>query len=181
MNEALNPEELAAEGKVAYQNKKYTEAAQVFQAAQNAYMAKGDTIQAGEMANNRSVALLQGGDAQAALLAVEGTDIIFASAGDRRRQAMALGNRAAALGKLGRTGEAIADYEQAADLFQQIGEHDLRSSVLKSISNLQLLTGRPLESIGMAQAGLSEIEKPNLVQRLLKKFIQIPLRWLLRS
>jgi hypothetical protein len=133
------------------------------------------------MANNRSVALLQAGDAPAALQAVEGTDITFARAGDQRRQAMALGNRAAALETLGRSGEAIAVYEQAADLFLQIGEHDLRSSVLKSISNLQLLGGRPLESIGMAQAGLSEIEKPNIVQRFLKKFIQIPLRWLLRS
>ena len=54
-------------------------------------------LQAAENLNNCSVAFLQAGKAEAAYQAVADTPQFSKNAGDIRRQAMALGNRAAAL------------------------------------------------------------------------------------
>ncbi len=180
-DETLTPEQLASEGKTAYQQDNLEAAARAFQAAAEGYRLAGDALNTAEMSNNLSVVLLIGKDAQAALQAVEGTDAVFAAAGDKRRQAMALGNRAAALEKLNRLDEALSAYEQAADLFKEIGEHGLRAPVLKSISTIKLRTGKQLESVAAWQAGLNEEEQPNIAKRLLKKLIQIPNKLIFRS
>lgn len=181
INETLTPDQLANEGKTAYQKGNLDEAAHAFQAAAEGYRQTGDTFNAAEMANNLSVVLLMGNDAQAALESVEGTDAVFAGAGDKRRQAMSLGNRAAALEKLNRLEEALASYEQAAELFKEVGEHNLRAPVLKSISTLKLRTGKQYESIAAWQAGLNEHEHPNIAQRFLKWMMRIQTRLLFKS
>jgi len=181
MSETANPDQLSLEAKSAYQKGDFLKSAEVFQAAADGYQSAGDRLNSAEMANNRSVALLQGGKTEAALQAVEGTVEIFASLGDKRRQAMALGNRAAALNKLNRVDEAISDYEQAADLFKQVGEHDLRAPVLQAISVLQLRKGRQIESLVSMNAGLHEFEQPKPIQRLLKRLLDLPLKIFFRS
>ncbi len=181
MSQPINPDQLSLEGKSAYQRGDFLKSAEAFQAAVDGYQLVGDTLNAAEMANNRSVALLQGGKTEAALQAVEGTVEIFANSGDKRRQAMALGNRAAALNKLNRVDEAISDYEQAADLFKQVGEHDLRAPVLQALSVLQLRKGRQLESLASMNAGLNEFEQPKPRQRLLKRLLDLPMKIFFKS
>ncbi len=175
------PEQLSVEGKSVYQKGDFLKAAEIFLAAAEGYQIAGDTVSSAEMANNRSVALLQGGQAEAALQAVQGTIEVFASTGDKRRQAMAFGNRAAALNKLNRVDEAISDYSQAADLFKQVGEHDLRAPVLQALSVLQLRSGRQLESLASMNAGLNEYEQPKPRQRLLKKLLDLPSKIFFKS
>jgi tetratricopeptide (TPR) repeat protein len=176
-----NPDQISAEAKSAYQQEDYQKAAELFQTAADGFFLAGDTLSAAEMANNRSVALLQGGEAASALQAVEGTIQTFADAGDKRRQAMALGNRAAALNKLNRVEEAISDYQQAADIFKEIGEHDLRAPVLQALSVLQLRSGSQLESLASMTAGLNEYEQPKPIQRLLKRLLDIPSKIFFKS
>jgi tetratricopeptide (TPR) repeat protein len=178
MNETLSPHQLASEGKTSYQKGDYLGAANAFEAAALGYTAAGDTLNAAEMANNRSVALLQAGDPEGALQAVEGTDIIFYSYGDGRRQGMALANHAAALEALGKLDEGINDYEAAADIFKQIGEHQLRAPLMQSLATLQLRTGRHLQGLATMESGLEEAEKPSTSQSLLKRLLRFPLRWL---
>lgn len=174
-------DQISAEGKSAYQQGDYRKAAELFQIAADGFSVAGDPLTAAEMANNRSVALLQGGEAAIALQAVEGTIQIFANAGDKRRQAMALGNQAAALNKLNRVDEAISDYQQAADIFKEIGEHDLRAPVLQALSVLQLRSGSQLQSLASMTAGLNEYEQPKPRQRFLKRLLNIPLKIFLKS
>jgi tetratricopeptide (TPR) repeat protein len=181
MTTTSNPEELANEGKNIYQKGEFLKAAEIFLEACEGYQTAGNTLPAAEMANNRSVALLQGGQPEAALQAVQGTIEIFASLGDKRRQAMAFGNRAAALNKLNRVDEAIADYSQAAELFKQVGEHDLRAPVLQALSVLQLRSGRQLESLASMNAGLNEYDQPKPRQRLLRKLLDIPSKIFFKS
>src|SRR5512140_1642332 len=101
----IEPAELAERGKRAFADKKFEEAAEYFkQAAEGFTQGRAGTL-AAEMKNNLSVALLQAGSAQEALDAVLGTDEIFAGANDIKRQAMALGNQAAALEALKRNNE----------------------------------------------------------------------------
>jgi tetratricopeptide (TPR) repeat protein len=116
---------------------------------------------AAEMENNRSVALLQAGKAEEALEAVKGTEMIFKQAGDELKQAMAIGNRAAALDALNQLEEAETAYHQSATLLKSIGETELHAHVMKSLSALQIRKGKKLEGIVNMQAGLEGIENPN--------------------
>lgn len=180
MNETLSPEQLTAEGQAAYKKGDYIAAAKAFKAASEGYKSSGDKLSAAEMANNHSVALLQAGDARRSLEAVLGTDEIFAKAGDIRRQAMALGNQAAALEALDRIDEAIDAYERSAELLTQIGETETRVSVMQSLSALQLRRGRQLEALATMQAGLSGVKHPTPKQRMLKKLLQLPFKFMNR-
>ncbi len=175
---ALTPEQLEDEGKTAYGEGDYRQAADSFLAAEEGYRLKGDEVKAAEMANNRSVALIQAGEDQEALKAVKDTVAIFEQAGDTLHQAMALGNRASAYEALGQLDLAIGDYEQAEEIFRQLGENDLRLDVSKSLSALQMRKGKTLEALGTMQAGVAEIERPTLKQRILKKLLGLPARLL---
>ncbi len=101
---------LTNEGKQAFQSGQYETAVTAFEAAAQGYAELNDEPNAAETKNNLSVALLKLGRAQAALDAAAGTDQVFAGIGDARRQAMALGNQAAALEDLQRWDDAVATY-----------------------------------------------------------------------
>ena len=174
--EVRTPAQLAEEARGIYQAGEYTSAGQLYQAAAQAYQAVNEALLAAEMANNSSVAWLQAGEANQALQAVGGTPDIFGAAGDVRRQAMALGNQAAALEALRRRDEAMALYQQSADLLQQAGEGELRAYVMQAISKLQFRAGRHFEALASMQAGMEGIRHPTLKQRVLKRLLRLPLR-----
>ena len=129
---------------------------------------------AAEMANNRSVTLMQSGLAAEALEAVGNSADIFQQAGDQKQQALALGNQAAALADLGQKEQAETTYWESAKILAEIGEQDLRASVLQSISRLQMRNGRYLEAVASMESGLEQVEKPSLSQRFLKKLLKVP-------
>lgn len=174
MTETLSPQQLTREGQTAYQRGDYAAAAQAFQAASQSYKTAGDTRNAAEADNNASVAFLQAGQPQAALQVVEGTPAIFAAASDFHRQALALGNYAAALEAAGRLDEAVDAYQQSAGLLKQTGDDTLRLSVMQSLSTLQLRTGRQLQALATMQAGLDDVKRPSPKQRMLKKLLRVP-------
>jgi tetratricopeptide (TPR) repeat protein len=175
MNEILLPKNIEKEAKAAYKSGDYAAAAHSFEAARQGYLSTNNFVMAAEMANNRSVALLQAGDIEGALAAVEGTELVFIEAGDRKRQALALGNQAAALEALNRLEEAEQIYWKSAEILKEIGEKDLRISVMQSISALQLRTGRQLQAVASMHAGVDDIDKPSLKQRILKRLLGIPM------
>jgi hypothetical protein len=112
---------------------------------------------------------------------VLGTDEIFAAAGDARRQALAIGNQAAALEGIGRSEEALEAYSRSADLLASLGETELRANVMQSASALQLRMGRQLEALASMQAGLSGLKHPTPKQRLVRRLLGLPFRWLDRN
>ncbi len=168
-------------GDRAYEREDYEAAAQAYGLAAQSLREAGEPLSAAEIENNRSVALLQAGDPQAALEAVEGTADLFAQAGDRRRQALALGNQAAALQALKRYEEAEHAYRLSAGLLAELGENELRASVMRAISELQLRTGRQLEAVASMHSGLEGIERPGVKQRLVKRLLEMPFKFLSRS
>jgi tetratricopeptide (TPR) repeat protein len=181
LTEALTPEELAATGRDAFERGEFAAAANAFQAAADGYSLAEDPLNAAEMKNNCSVARLQGGDAPGALAAVRGTAEVFAEEEAMREQALALGNEAAALQALGKPEEAETLYRQSADLLAETGEDELRASVLRSISELQLKQGRHLEAVASMHAGLEGLEKPKPRQRLVRKLLEMPFKFLNRG
>ena len=176
MEQVLTPQQLDREGKAAYQKKDWIAAQRAFQAAEGAFIAAGDLLMAAEMTNNRSVVLLKAGDAQTALDVLNGIADRYAASGDLRRQGMTLGNQGAALEALGRLDEALAVYEESAELLKKAGEFDLRSHVQQSISMIQFRTGKQLQALASMQAGMDAIPKPSPRQRFLKKLLHIPMK-----
>ena len=125
------------------------------------------------MKNNESVAWLQGGKAQEALQAAEGTEQIFADAGDSKRQGVAVANRAAALEGMKKWQEALTEYDRAASIFEKSGEGDMHSVVRKASANIHLKFGR-LESSQMdVYDSLRLVEKPSFTQRIMKFLMRV--------
>ena len=140
--DSLDPVSLAEQGKDEYAKGNHAAAANLFLQSAQAYKNAQDELNAAEMMNNQSVALLQAGKAKEALEATDGTEEIFEKAGDVKRQGIAVGNRAAALEGLKKVDDALAEYERAADLLEKAGEGDMHSVVRKAAANLNLKRGR---------------------------------------
>ena len=166
------PAQLEAQGKRAFADKKFDEAAALFREAADGYTQGNLGLMAAEMMNNVSVALLQAGKPQESLDVVMGTEKIFEEAKDIKRQAMALGNTAAALEGLNRYDEAIQAYELSADLFGQVNEGDLRAMVMKSAAAIKLKTGKIAESAFKMMGSLDVKETPGFFERILRFFLR---------
>lgn len=166
------PTQLEAQGKRVFADKKFDEAADLFRQAADGYTQGNVGLMAAEMMNNVSVALLQAGKPQESLDAVMGTEKIFEEAKDIKRQAMALGNTAAALEGLNRYDEAIQAYELSADLFGQVDEGDLRAMVMKSAAAIKLKTGKITESAFKMMGSLDVKKTPGFFERILRFFLR---------
>lgn len=172
MTTELDPSTLAEKGKASFAAKKYVEAAEYFRQAAHIYAEGNAPALAAEMQNNLSVALLQSGKPQEALDAALHTDEYFSSIKDITKQAMALGNQAAALEALNRIDEAIQKYELSADLFGQAGEGDLHAMVMKSAAALKLKTGKVTDSAFKMMGALEAKDNPSIFERILKFFMR---------
>jgi|SRR5258706_447736 len=162
------PAQLADQGKRAFENKKFEEAVELFKQAADGFTAGRAGLMAAEMKNNMSVALFQAGKPQEAFDAVLGVDEVFAGANDLKRQAMSLGNQAAALEALKRPEEAIEKYERAAELFRDVGEGDMRALVMQSAAAIKLKTGKITDSAFKMMGALEAKDKPSLFERVLR-------------
>ena len=170
-----NPLTLAEQGKQEYEQGAYLAAADLFLKAAQTYASAKDELNAAEMKNNQSVALLQAGKAKDALQATDGTEEIFQRAGDIKRQGVAVSNRAAALEGMRKWKEALDEYDRAASLFEQIGEGDMHSIVRKAAANINLKRGRIVDSQMDVYDSLRLVEKPTLTQRFMKFLMRIGL------
>ena len=169
----MNANTLAEQGKQEYGKGAYGNAADLFAQAAQAYSNLQDELSAAEMKNNQSVALLKAGKAEAALQATDGTEEIFQKAGDRKRQGVAIANRAAALEGLKKLNEAVTEYNRAADIFEEVGEGDMHSVVRKATAEIFLKRGY----IGNTQMDVFDslrlVEKPTFSQRILKFLMRL--------
>ncbi len=163
----------AEDGKKAFRSSKYESAAETFAEAARAYAEANDPVNAAEMKNNLSVALLKLGRHQESYEAARGTDEVFGNIGDRKRQGMAIGNEAAALEGLGRLEEALAGYERSAQILGEAGARDLKALVLQGAAGIRLRQGKVTES-GIRMIGaLESKEHPSIFERLLRFLLRV--------
>ena len=175
MTIGLAPRDKADRAAGYYQAGDYPAAIRAFADAASAYLEIGDPVMSAEMKNNQSVAFLRDRQPQAALDAARGTELVFAGAGDSRRQGMALANQASALDALKLSGEAIGYYIQAGDALEKAGEVEYRLEVMQLLSSLYLRRFKFLDAILALQSGLAAIKNPSLRQRVMKKLLFIRL------
>ena len=168
---------LQTDAQNAYQAGDFRLAAENYAQAADILRQKGDLLTAAELNNNQSVALLRAGDAKAAWKACDGTDLVFGQAGDTHRQALALGNQAAALEGTKNWKEAIAKYEQSAMLFEKAGDKELLSLTLQSLSALQLKHHQQFDAMASMQGSLAAkpklTAKDNILRRLIRLVFQL--------
>ena len=176
MTENTNPTTLADDGKKEYGKGNFKAAADLFGQAAQAYASTGDELNAAEMKNNESVAFLQAGNAKEAFQATDGTEAVFEKAGDLKRQGIAISNRAAALEGMKKWKEALAEYDRAATIFEQIGEGDMHSMVRKAAANINLKRLRVNDTQMDVFDSLRLVEKPTLTQRFMKFLMRIGIR-----
>jgi len=154
-----------------YNRKHFDEAIQGFQTCLEYFEGINDELGIAEARNNLSVTHLGMKLAQQALDEVIGTDEIFAKHGDRKRQGMAMANTAAAMEALGRREEALTLYEQVLDIFKEIGEKEMRASILRRVSDLQLKTKRGYQALASIEAAYDQKDKPPIKDSIFKKVI----------
>jgi tetratricopeptide (TPR) repeat protein len=166
-------EKLNRAAQTAFEHKNYPEAVRLYhQALETINPAEMPAAHA-EARNNLSVALLKGGNAQAALDQASGTEHVFAEIRDPQRQAIALGNIAAAMVELQRLDEALQKYQLSADLFKQTGNDEMRSYVLREISVLQMKRGKQVDSLFAMDAALASKKKLNWRESIIKSLMRI--------
>ncbi|MCC6148121.1 MAG: tetratricopeptide repeat protein [Anaerolineaceae bacterium] len=165
-------------GQTSFRNGNFAAAAQSFQEAARLYSESGDALMAAEVANNCSVAFLKNGDPQQALDLAQGTDEIFAGAGDTYRQGLSFGNQAAAWETLGRYEEALICYQRSSELLKNHPDHDTRAAVLQNLSALQMRMGKQMEAMATMDTALDNKSRLSLKERFLKKLLRIPFRML---
>lgn len=129
-----DPQAIAARATQSYEQGNFEQAASLFAEAALAFEQAQNLLDAAEMRNNQSVALLKHGDAQAAFDVLQGVGDVFVKENDVFRQAFFIGNEAAALDALGRLDEAEARYRASARLLDEVAEYQLRSSITKSLA-----------------------------------------------
>jgi len=157
-----------------YVARKFQQASDTYSQAADNYLTNGQEVRAAEMRNNQCVALLQAKHPGDALTAVKGTALIFETAGDKLKQAMAYANEATALKDLGKKPEAIVIFTQAAGLFRQLNENEMYLEVMQSISALKFKSRNMIGALFSMQEGLRQVEKPTFKQKLLLKLLKIP-------
>jgi tetratricopeptide (TPR) repeat protein len=155
----------------AYKKKNFKAARDYFRECISLLDDQMDDLDAAEMRNNLSVVLLELKKPEESLNILQETDLIFAKAGDIKRQAMALGNIASAQQALGKLPEALANFEQSAELFKEINEKEMRAITLKKISDLQLKTGKQFQALASLEASYDQNEKKTVKERILKGFV----------
>jgi len=141
-----------------YSKKHYQQAIDGFTLCLQGFQEKGDELSVAEMKNNLCVIHVQLKNGTEAYSFVQDTDKVFAAHGDVRKQAMALSNTASALELLHRNDEALELYQRALDLFKEVGEKDMRTSVLRRVADLQLKTKRELQAMASLEAAYSQKE-----------------------
>lgn len=145
-----------------FEKNRYLQALEGFQSCLKSYEELGDVLSIAEMRNNICVAYVKLKNGPDALAAVQDTDQVFLDHGDRKRQAMALANQATALELMERNDEALEKYQLSLDIFKEIGEKEMRTSVLRRMADLQLRTKRHLQAIASMEAAYDQGENPSV-------------------
>lgn len=173
-DQQLLPEDKSKKGMEAYKAEDISSAIAFFSEAVTEYKQRGNTLAAAEAQNNLSICYQRTKDYPQALAVIEGTDELFANGGDKYRQALALGNQAAALEGLGKLEEAIIKYEQCSALLKETGKLEERGIVLTALSTLHMKMGHQLDAIATMQVAIMNEKKPSLKNRILQKLLKIP-------
>lgn len=163
-----NAQQLQEQGVKLFQQRDYEAAARIFQEAQAAYEADGDTLLAAEMAVNTGLVHRSLGENQPALDLMQSALVTFQQANDELRVAKVLGNMGGVYAALGDKEQAYNSYRQAADLFKEHGENKLYGETLIAMGDLQMRDGKVMSGAATYEAGLDNLDNLSASQKMIK-------------
>lgn len=159
-----------------FKQKKYVEAARLFETIANAFQELSEVCKSAEMKNNASVAYLMAGDPKKSYDLSKDTHLTFEDTQDWKNFGLALGNQASALESLGKKDLALEYYQIAADKLKLAGEKESRAYVLKRLSALQIQKGDQLDALGSMTVALQNLPKLSRREKILKKLTDLVMK-----
>jgi tetratricopeptide (TPR) repeat protein len=159
-----------------FKQKKYVDAARLFEKLASAYQDLKEVCKSAEMMNNASVAYLMAGDPQKSYELSKDTHLTFEETKDWKNYGLAMGNQASALENLGKKDLALEYYQIAADKLKLAGEKESRAFVLKRISALQIQKGDQLDALGSMTAALHNLPELSRREKILKKLTDLVMK-----
>jgi tetratricopeptide (TPR) repeat protein len=163
--------EVKDEGMKLYQAGRYEEAAAKFAEAQQLFAQAGDQKEIAECANNRGVCWRQAAKWDEATAAFEEARPLFQALNDREGEGQVVGNLAVLVESQGDKQHAAELYHEAIDLFTQAGAKDLAKHTYTALSKLKLKERDVVGAMTAFDAGLEQLDKPNLIERMARKII----------
>ncbi len=167
----MDAKQIKDEGLKLYREGRYEDAAAKFAEAQPAFMAEGNAKEAAECANNRGVCWRQAAKFDEATAAFEEARAAFQGSNDLMGEAQVLGNLAALADSRDDGKQALDLYQQAVEIFEKLNAQDYVKDTYTAISKLKLKQRDFMGAIASFDAGLEQLDNPNLVERMARKIL----------
>jgi tetratricopeptide (TPR) repeat protein len=159
------------EGLKLYRAGRYEEAAAQFAEAQALFASDGNQKETAECANNRGVCWRQAAKWEQATTAFEEARPLFQALPDPVGEGQVVGNLASLLESQGDNQRAAELYQEAIDIFTRAGAKDYAKDTYTALSKLKLKQRDVVGAMTAFDAGLEQLDKPNLIERMARKII----------
>ena len=167
----MDAKQIKEEGLRLYRDARYADAAAKFAEAQQAFTAAGDPKEAAECINNRGVSWRQAAQFDEAAAAFEEARAAFQALQDSLGEGQVIGNLAALAESKGEVKPALELYQQAVDILEKLDAQTYIKDTYTAMSRLQLKQRDFMGAIASFDAGLEQLDKPNLVERVARKIL----------
>jgi len=165
---------ISNEGIKLYREERYEEAAAKFAEAQALFASENNVKEMAEAANNRGVCWRQAANWSEAHIAFKEARDAFHSIDDLAGEGQVVGNLGALVASEEQPQQAAKYYEEAIELLEAAGEQDLAQATYAALSRLRLKEGNWLGAINAYETGLSQVERPGMFQRALRRVLGVP-------
>jgi tetratricopeptide (TPR) repeat protein len=177
-DKSVKAESLKEEGIRLFRFGEYEEAAAQFDEAHALYGELDNVKGQAEMLNNLGAIHTQEGRWDEAIEAFTQAKAVFESLEDKDGQAQTLGNLGTTYRHKDDKEAAVEHLKEAVSLFHDIGEREKEAATLTVLSRIRLGQGRWFEALHFYDLSLGCSEPPGLKERILRRFVQIPLNML---
>ena len=167
----MDAKQIKEDGLKLYHDARYEEAAAKFVEAQQAFVAAGDLKEAAECVNNRGVSWRQAAKFDEAIAAFKEARAAFQALNDPMGEGQVVGNLAALAESKGEVKPALELYQQAADIFEKLDAQAYIKDTYIAMSKLKLKQRDFMGALASFDAGLEQLDKPNLVERMARKIM----------
>jgi tetratricopeptide (TPR) repeat protein len=164
--------DIKEDGLKLYRAGNYEEAAAKFVEAQQAFAAAGDQKEAAECANNRGVCWRQAAKWDEATTAFEEARPMFQALPDVLGEGQVVGNLATVVEAQGDKQRAAELYQEAIDLFTQVGAKDYAKDTYTALSKMKLKQRDVAGAMTAFDAGLEQLDNPNLIEKMARKILR---------
>lgn len=163
--------EIKEEGMNLYRSGRYEEAAAKFAEAQEMFARAGEQKEVAECANNRGVCWRQAAKWEQSSAAFEEARPLFQTLNDLVGEGQVVGNLAALAESQGDEQHAAELYHEAIDLFTRAGAKEYAKDTYTALSKMKLKQRDVMGAMMAFDAGLEQLDKPNLIERMARKII----------